>query len=102
MASPAALPAYPPPTAPAIAPTTPPIAVPTPGTTEPIAAPAAPAAAAPTPVATGWEPGAFVIGSGFESRPALGLVFLSLSMTVLRLKVQMSARATRPLRADGS
>ncbi len=73
--SPTALPAYPPPMAPATAPTTPPITVPTPGTIDPSAAPAAPAAAAPTPVATGCDPGAFVIGSGFVSRPAFARSF---------------------------
>src|SRR5438270_777027 len=90
MASPAALPAYPPPTAPTIAPTAPPMAVPTPGTTEPMAAPAAPAAAAPTPVATGWEPGVPVIGSGFESRPAF-LLFTSLLSFFIELSLRDQA-----------
>src|SRR3954468_1454119 len=62
MASPAACP----PMAPATAPTTPPITVPTgPATAVPMASPAALAAAAPSPVATGWEPGSPVRGSGF-------------------------------------
>src|SRR4051794_1933407 len=62
------------------------MAVPIPGTTEPIAAPAAPAAAAPTPVATGCEPGAWVIGSGFVSRPALALrLFVSSALVLSEL-----------------